>query len=166
MNSFKITNHEIEFVFENCETIQISTFAIKNLFFTTKGERFAFDAHHHEMMKSTEMDSFEITLDISDKKCFHHPAQTMLTWGGTDSIITDGERCIERLKTCTDITHMYINGVCYHMPWKCDMTRDKELNIPIYNNGWQENHEIHNSKGEHLLQIKLNMPEGAHESNN
>lgn len=149
MNSFKITNHEIEFVFENCEAILIDESAIKQLRFITKSERFIYDAHNHDMMKSVEVEKFYIVLDITDKKNFHHPYSTMLTWGGTDSIITDGQKCIDRLTKCDDITHLYINGVCYHLPW--DYSR--------YNNTYQNNTETTNTNGEHMLTITIKPTE-------
>ncbi len=155
MNSFKLNDHQLEFVFENCETIFIDDSAIKFMYFTTKGESFSWYAREHEMLKSIEIEEFEITLDITDKKCFHHPYSTMLTWGGTDSIITDGQKCLERLKICNDITHLYINGTCYHMPWYYGKTEDKDLKLPIYSNNWQENSEVTNSNGEHTLNIKI-----------
>ena len=79
----------------------------------------------------------------------------MLTWGGTDSIITDGQKCLERLLHCDDITHLYINDICYHMPWHYDKSEDKDLKLPIYHNNWQENVEVTNTKGEHTLNIKI-----------
>ena len=155
MNSFKLNDHHIELVFENCETMFIESSAIKFMYFTTKGERFNWYARDHEMLKSIEIEEFEITLDINDKKCFHHPYSTMLTWGGTDSVITDGQKCLERLISSDDITHLYINGICYHMPWHYDKSEDKDLNLPIYKNEWQTNSEMKNSSGEHTLNIKI-----------
>lgn len=145
MNRFNITDNQIEFVFENCEAIFIDTSAIKHLRFTTNGERFIYDERSREMMKSIEVNEFYIVLDIKDKKNFHHPYSTMLTWGGTDSIITDGQKCIDRLTKCDDITHLYINGVCYHMPW--DYSR--------YCNTFQNTIESTNTNGEHTLTITI-----------
>lgn len=117
MNSFEIQNYKIEFVFENCECIDVGIGAIESFYMTTRGKRLVFDRQTKQMLESQVVDTLEITLKLSDASNFYHSSQNQMLSLGTESVITDRHNCVERIKTSTDITHIYINGVCYQMPW-------------------------------------------------
>ena len=117
MNSFEIQNYKIELVFENCECIDVGIGAIESFYMTTRGKRLVFDKHTKQMLEAQSVDTFEITLKLSDASNFYHSSQNQMLSLGTESVITDRHNCVERIKTSTDITHIYINGVCYQMPW-------------------------------------------------
>ena len=117
MNSFEIQNYKIELVFENCECIDVGIGAIESFYMTTHGKRLVFDKHTKQMLEAQLVDTFEITLKLSDASNFYHSSQNQMLSLGTESVITDRHNCVERIKTSTDITHIYIDGVCYQMPW-------------------------------------------------
>ena len=117
MNSFEIQNYKIELVFENCESIDVSIGAIVSFYMTTRRKRLVFDKHTKQMSESQVVDTLEMTLTLSDASNFYHSSQNQMLSLGTESVITDRHNCVERIKTSTDITHIYINGVCYQMPW-------------------------------------------------
>lgn len=117
MNSFEIQNYKIEFVFENCESIDVGIGAIESFYMTTRGKRMVFDKQSKQMMEAELVDTFELKLNMSDASNFYHSSQNQMLSLGTESVITDRHNCVERIKTSTDITHIYINGVCYQMPW-------------------------------------------------
>lgn len=117
MNSFEVQNYKIELVFENCESIDVSIGAIVSFYMTTRGKRMVFDTHTKQMSESQIVDTLEMTLTLSDASNFYHSSQNQMLSLGTESVITDRHNCVDRIKTSTDITHIYINGVCYQMPW-------------------------------------------------
>lgn len=117
MNSFEIQNYKIELVFENCESIDVGIGAIVSFYMTTRGKRFVFDRQSKQMMTAELVDTLEMTLTLSDASNFYHSSQNQMLSLGTESVITDRHNCVDRIKTSTDITHIYINGVCYQMPW-------------------------------------------------
>lgn len=153
MNHITLDTQEIEFVFENCECIYIDEWAIKKLYFTTKGERYVWDEHSKSLMKSIEIDDFSITVDINDTKYFHHANRLI----EKEQVKDDGSQCIDRLRYCDDITHLYINGICYHMPYDAvPVVYDKELPVPCYKNKNQVNNESVTLPGNHrMLTIKM-----------
>lgn len=121
MNQVIVNDDRVELVFENCECMTVSLHAIESLRLTTRGERFVYEKPWREMLQCKEVDNFEITINLNDKSCFYHSTPTqMLTHAMTESVLTDRNNCVERLKTCNDITHIYINGVSYQMPWSID----------------------------------------------
>lgn len=145
MNSFEVQNYKIEFVFENCECIDVGIGAIESFYMTTLGKRLVFDKHTKQMSESQIVDTLEITLKLSDASNFYHSSQNQMLSLGTESVITDRHNCVERIKTSTDITHIYINGVCYQMPW------NEELR---YSNKFQtnSNYKIDNKE---FVRIKI-----------
>ena len=102
MNTVEIESQSIEFVFENCETIHIDVWAIENLYFETGGERFTFDSHRKDLLKSINMTDFYIKLDLTNPKHFYHTNRLK-----DDNLTTeqDGEQCIKDggLKTVVKI---------------------------------------------------------------
>lgn len=120
MNSFEVQNFKIEFVFENCESIDVSIGAIESFCMTTRGKSFVFDKQSKQMMETELVDTLEVKLNVSDASNFYHSSQNQMLSLGTESVLTDRKNCVERIKTSTDITHIYINGVCYRMPWNVE----------------------------------------------
>lgn len=117
--TMEVEHGTIEIVFMNCECINVELEAIESMYMITRGERYAFDKHSKNFLCSKEVKELELTLKVSSNHHFYHasPGQ-MLVIGGTESIFTDRQKCLERLLNCDDITHIYINGTCYQMPWK------------------------------------------------
>lgn len=117
MNSCDIQDYKIQLVFENCECIDVGVGAIESFYMTTHGKRFAFDKITKQLLETVEVDALELKLNMSDASNFYHSSQNQMLSLGTESVITDRKNCVERIKTSTDISHIYINGVCYQMPW-------------------------------------------------
>lgn len=134
MERIEIPSQEIELVFENCECIIVDYWAIKLLSFETVGERFVFDPHDKNLMKSIKINNFQIKLDLSNPKHFHHTARLV----ETDSYLEDGKKCIERLKHSNDLTSVYINNVCYQVPW-VNKEIETDIGIPLNTNTLQKN---------------------------
>lgn len=156
MNKVEIESQNIEFVFENCEAIHIDVCAIENLYFETGGERFSFDPHRKNLMKSIIMTDFYIKLDLTNPKHFYHTNRMK-----DDNLTTeqDGEQCINRLIHSDDICHCYINEICYHVPAEEDYKQCKicgsDDTYPIWRNKIQTN-ELKTSKdGKQILIIKM-----------
>lgn len=156
MNKVEIESQNIEFVFENCEAIHIDVCAIENLYFETGGERFSFDTHRKNLMKSIIMTDFYIKLDLTNPKHFYHTNRMK-----DDNLTTeqDGEQCINRLIHSDDICHCYINEICYHVPAEEDYKQCKicgsDDTYPIWRNKIQTN-ELKTSKdGKQILIIKM-----------
>ena len=154
MNKVEIESQSIEFVFENCEAIHVDVWAIENLYFETGGERFTFDSHRKNLMKSIVMTDFYIKLDLTNPKHFYHTNRMK-----DDNLTTeqDGEQCINRLIHSDDICHCYINNVCYHVPSVEDYKQCKicDSDINIWRNKIQTN-ELKTSKdGKQILIIKM-----------
>lgn len=112
-------------------------------------------------MKQYKLKDFYLKVNCGVKVHFHHPTRTIPTWGRTVSIFTDAERCVERLLNFNDLCHIYINGVCYHVPWK-DKAIDASLcGTPItdYVNEWHAASEIKNNNNERFIEIKIKKDE-------
>ena len=161
MNNVALNSNEIDLIFNNCECINIDACAIENLQFEVESEQFIWDKHHKNLMKQYKLKDFYLKVNCGVKVHFHHPTRTIPTWGRTDSIFTDAERCIERLLNSNDLCHIYINGVCYHVPWK-DKAIDASLcGTPItdYVNKWHTASEIKNNNNERFIEIKIKKDE-------
>lgn len=118
MNRVEINDNEIELVFENCECIKVSLAALESLRITTRGEHTVYEKHFGALFTSVEVDTIELKLKLKDKLDFRHGSTgQIVSFGMTESIFNDGEKRMERIRTCNDLTHIYINGKCYQMPW-------------------------------------------------
>ena len=90
MNTVEIPSQHIEFVFENCEAINVDVWAIETLNFDVSGERYTFDTHRKNLLKQIQLGSFYIKMDLSNPKHFYHTNRLK------DNNITteeDGEQC-------------------------------------------------------------------------
>lgn len=145
MNSFEVQNYKFELVFENCESINVGIGAVESFYMTTRGKRMVFDKQSKQMMEAQLVDTFELKLKLSDASNFYHSSQNQMLSLGIESVITDRHNCVERIKTSTDITHIYINGVCYQMPW------NEELS---YQNKFQTNSK-YNIGDKEFVKIKI-----------
>lgn len=153
MNHIELNGQSVEIVMENCETIIVDMWAIKTLRFDTICDRYVWDENHKDFLRSTIIDNVKMTFDIREWKHFHHTPRLI----DSATLKEDGEKCIDRLRYCDDITHIYINGKSFGIPWKQEEAgRDKDLNIPWYKNAWQKNTESTNSiDGHQLLTIEI-----------
>lgn len=161
MNNVSLTNQEIELVFNNCECINIDMCAIENLQFEVESEQFIWDKHHKNLMKQYVLKEFLLKVNCAEKMHFHHTTRMIPIWGQTDSIFTDGEKCIERLLNSNDLCHIYINGVCYRMPWAIKEIQSSLSGSPIteYVNAWHNAYEIKNNSNERFIEIKIKKDE-------
>lgn len=153
MNHIELHDQEIEIVMENCESIKVDMWAIKTLRFDTICDRYEWDESHKDFLHSTIIDNVKMVFDIREWKRFHHTPRLI----DTTTLKEDGEKCIDRLRYCDDITHIYINGKSFGIPWnQVEAGRDKDLDIPWYKNAWQKNTESTNSiDGHPLLTIEI-----------
>jgi hypothetical protein len=134
MERIEIPSQEIELVFENCECIKVDYWAIKFLHFETESELYTFEQRGKNLMKSTKINNFKLSLDLSNPKHFHHTARLV----ETDSYLEDGKQCITRLIHSNDLTTIYINNVCYIVPWE-NKKIDTDIGIPLNTNTLQKN---------------------------
>lgn len=107
MNSMQPFN-ELELVFENCEYILVDTVAIKTMRFTEKGRRYNWEQQTQTLDYCMELSNFELKLDLSRPQLFRRYA------GQPDEHFGPP---VERLKKCSDLCHVYINGECFAVPW-------------------------------------------------
>lgn len=157
MNKITIENQEIEIVFDNCETILVDQWAIKSMSFNTICDRYFWDNYHKEFERSTMMNDFVLSLDLSKPQNFHHQHRLI----EQKTILEDGKECIKRIQNCDDITHIYINGICFGVPWKKKSKgNDKDLGIPEYSNEYQTNKNLTGKNGEPIINIRISMPDG------
>ena len=161
MNNVSLNNQEIELVFNNCECINIDMCAIENLQFEVESEQFIWDKHNKNLMKQYILKDFNLKVNCAEKMHFHHTTRMIPIWGQTDSIFTDGEKCIERLLNSNDLCHIYINGVCYRMPWAIKEIQSSLSGSPItdYVNAWHNAYEIKNNSNERFIEIKIKKDE-------
>ena len=124
MNSCDIHDYKLHLVFENCECIDVDVGAIESFYMTTRGKRFTFDKISKRLLEDVEVDALELKLNMSDASNFYHSSQNQMLSLGIESVLTDRKNCVERIKTSTDISHIYINGVCYQMPWSPEKQYD------------------------------------------
>ena len=107
MNSTQPFN-EIELVFENCESILVDASAIVSLRFSEKGRSYTWEKRSYTLDYRMDLSFFELALDLSDPRKFRRYAgQPDEQWGSP----------VERLKKCSDLCHVYINGECFAVPW-------------------------------------------------
>lgn len=152
MNHIELNDQEIEIVMENCEGIRVDMWAIKTLRFDTFCDRYVWDETNKDFMRSTIIDNVKMVFDIRDWKHFHHPTQRI----DSATLKEDGEKCIDRLRYCDDITHIYINGKSFGIPWHQEEAGRDSFDIPWYKNAWQKNTESTNSiDGHPLLTIEI-----------
>lgn len=156
MNTVEIPSQHIEFVFENCEAINVDVWAIETLNFDVSGERYTFDTHRKNLLKQIQLGSFYIKMDLSNPKHFYHTNRLK------DNNITteeDGEQCINRLKNSDDICHVYINEVCYHVPFDEGLYNAKIVGtnhtIQCMKNNIQVNEVKLSANGKETLIIKM-----------
>ena len=167
MNKVDIPSQSIEFVFENCEAIHVDVWAIEALSFDVSGERYTFDSHRKDLLKQIQMSSFYIKMDLSNPKHFYHTNRLK------DNNLTteqDGEQCINRLKYSDDICNVYINEICYHVPFKQGLYDAKivgtDSKIQCIKNNIQVNETKLSKNGNELLIIKMEKPCSPTESSN
>ena len=146
MNKFQQFNF-INLVFENCESICIDTQAIIQMRFKESGRRYTFE--RSELYYVTDLKKFYIKLDLSNSEWYWHMAGQKHFNTAKMNLMDDGLDCINRLKECNDITHLYINGVGFAVPWKPGTQ---------YSNGYQSNTEPQYDKL--TINIEISNPEG------
>lgn len=152
MNHIELHDQEIEILMENCESIKVDMWAIKTLRFDTICDRYTWDESHKDFLHSTIIDNVKMVFDIREWKHFHHAPRLI----DSATLKEDGEKCIDRLRYCDDITHIYINGKSFSIPWHNEEAGRDSFDIPWYKNAWQKNTESTNSiDGHPLLTIEI-----------
>ena len=119
---------------------------------TTHGEHIVYEKRFGALFTSVEVDTIELKLKLKDKLDFRHGSTgQIISFGMTESIFNDGEKCMERIRTCNDITHIYINGKRYQMPW------DVEQGHPYTNLLQTTTNECTNGKEFIIIVIKAKV---------
>ena len=154
MDKIDLHNQEIELVFQNCECIYVDMWAIKYLRFVTADDEYLWDNDHKSLLKTTELKSFKIVLDLTDSKNFHHTNR--LVDAGV-SIDEDGKQSIDRLRHSDDLTTIYVNGKGFRLPWVYEKYKRYLGDTPFdcYRNAIQKNSEVTDSPGGHTLTIEV-----------
>lgn len=155
MERIELINQEIEILFENCECINIDMWAIKFLVFETDCDSYTWDKSHKNFMKQTRLKYFKLVVDLDDTKYFHHTNRLI----DTKTVEEDGAQCINRLIHSDDITDIYINGICFNIPWIYEKYTGYIAGTPIdvYRNSAQKNSELTNTSGDHTLTIEVDV---------
>lgn len=110
LNELKID--KLELGFDSCETITVGLGAIRALEFTVTGEEYCWDSRRKTLDVQKVLGKFHLELDIRDMGEFVLSDPVHIEKG-----LTEGEYLFKRLTTTDDITHIYINGVAYKIPW-------------------------------------------------
>lgn len=151
MNTIELYNQEIKIVFDNCETVLVDMWAIEALRFNTRGERYCWDRDHKNLLKSIELLDLYLSVNICETKYFHHTNRLI----EKERVKDDGSQCIDRLRYCDDITYIYINSICYHVPWGFAPITSDIGSVTCYKNSYQKNTESKNSSGHNILTIEI-----------
>lgn len=154
MEHIELTNQEIEILFENCECINIDMWAIESLVFETGGDSYAWDKSRKNLMKKTRLKYFKLVVDL-DSRYFHHTNRLI----NTKTVEEDGIQCINRLIHSDDITDIYINGICFNIPWVYEKYTGYIAGTPIdlYRNSAQINSELTDASDGHRLTIEVDV---------
>ena len=149
MNKFQQFNF-INLVFENCESICIDTQAIVHMRFDEDGKRYSYE--RGELYYIRKLKKFYIVLDLSNSEWFWHMAGQKHFNTANMNITDDGMDCINRLKQSDDITHVYINGVGFSVPWNYNRSQ--------FANSYQVNKETQYNR------LEITVEEPKPEENN
>lgn len=155
MERIELINQEIEILFENCECINIDMWAIESLELDTDGDSYTWDKSHKNLMKQTRLKYFKLVVNLEDTRFFYHTNRLI----DTNTIEEDGIQCINRLIHSDDITDIYINGICFNVPWIYEKYTGHIAGTPInlYRNSAQINSELTNNSGSHTLTIEVDV---------
>ena len=152
----------IELVFENCDCIHVDVWALKSLQMDTDGDRYEWDEQKKEILKSTSLKNIYMEFNTENPRHFYHTPRAILP---SKPVGDDGLECINRLKTSDDLTHVYINGHVFIVPWKPE-SYDTTLcgsTITCYRNALQKNSVVTNTSGEKFLSISIKDESNANE---
>ena len=155
MEHIELANQEIEILFENCECINIDMWAIKSLELKTDGDSYTWDRSRKNLMKQTNLKYFKLVVNLEDTRFFYHTNRLI----DTKTIEEDGIQCINRLIHSDDITDIYINGICFNIPWVHEKYTGHIAGTPIdlYRNSAQINSELTDTSGGHTLTIEVDV---------
>lgn len=155
MNHIELINQEIEILFENCECINIDMWAIESLVFETDGDSYIWDKSHKNLMKQTRLKYFKLVVNLENTRYFYHTNRLI----DTKTIEDDGIQCINRLIHSNDMTDIYINGICFNIPWISEKYTGYIAGTPIdlYRNSAQLNSEFTDTSGSHTLTIEVDV---------
>lgn len=130
MNSFQIDNQAIELVFQNTECVYVDIWAIEYFTMSAGDTDYTWLKDHKHMEYSRQLTKFNLTLNLSDPRHFYRTPRMVKpeTTAGED-----GKYCIRRLANGNDLVHIYINGICYALPWEY-REHKTALGIPVYTN--------------------------------
>ena len=120
---------DFEIVFMNCDSVMIDPDAVVTMSFEVESEKYEWDRMHRRIDIQRNLKFFKMSLDLNRSQLFRRRYITGMFGEGVDSRNADGLAAIERIKSSTDITAIYINGTKYSMPikWKDDDGSDINL---------------------------------------
>lgn len=120
---------DFEIVFMNCDSIMIDPDAVVSMSFEVESEKYEWDRKHQRIDNERKLKSFKMSLDLNRSQLFRRRYITGMFGEGVDSRNADGLAAIERIKSSSDITAIYINGTKYSMPIKWKLNDGSEINL-------------------------------------
>lgn len=153
-----VPSQYIELVFENCDCIHVDVWALKSLRMNTDSERYEWEEQKKEMLKFTLLKNLYMEFDTKNPRHFYHTPRVI---PANKPVGDDGFDCIKRIKSSDDLTHIYVNGQCYQVPWKSEPYESILCGskITCYKNSLQQNAIITNTSGEEFLSVEINGAE-------
>ena len=130
----------------------------QSLRMTTDSERYEWEEQKKEMLKFTLLKNLYMEFDTKNPRHFYHTPRVI---PANKPVGDDGFDCIKRIKSSDDLTHIYVNGQCYQVPWKSEPYESILCGskITCYKNALQHNAIMTNSSGEGFLSVDINGAE-------
>jgi hypothetical protein len=120
---------DFEIVFMNCDSVMIDPAAVVSMSFEVESEKYEWNPKNQRIDYERNLKSFKMTLDLNRSQLFRRRYITGMFGEGVDSRNADGVAAIERLKSSSDITAIYIQGTKYSMPIKWKVDGGSEINL-------------------------------------
>lgn len=120
---------DFEIVFMNCDSVMVDPAAVVAMSFEVKSEKYEWNRKNRRIDIERNLKSFKMSLDLNRSQLFRRRFITGMYGEGVDSRNADGLAAIERIKSSSDITAIYINGTKYSMPVKWKYNDGSDINL-------------------------------------
>lgn len=120
---------DFEIVFMNCDSVMVDPAAVVAMSFEVKSEKYEWNRKNRRIDIERNLKSFKMSLDLNRSQLFRRRFITGMYGEGVDSRNADGLAAIERIKSSSDITAIYINGTKYSMPIKWKYNDGSDINL-------------------------------------